>query len=408
MLIKCPECDLQVSDHALACPHCGYPMRPSSSSQASQPPKRRRLPNGFGQISEIKNRNLRNPYRAMVSIGKTETGRPICKPLKPKSYFATYNDAYRALVEYNKNPYDQSSTMTMQELYDKWSLSHFKHITGSSIRSHETSWNYCSAVYNMRVVDIRPKHILDCMENGKIINQLTKVEQSPGPKRQVNIKSLFNVMLDYAVQYGVVDHNYARDLRTPKDIQKTILSERKSHIPFTDEEMNILWNNRSELVDTILLQCYMGWRPSEICSIRLENITPDITYITGGSKTEAGKNRRVPIHSKILEIVKHKIKIAKENGSEYLINCENTKGRYVQMRYDKYSSEFLNEIIRLGLNPIHRPHDCRKQFITMAKKYNVDEYAIKYMVGHAISDLTERIYTERDPNWLKTEIEKIK
>ena len=25
-LIKCPECDLQVSDKAISCPHCGYPL----------------------------------------------------------------------------------------------------------------------------------------------------------------------------------------------------------------------------------------------------------------------------------------------------------------------------------------------------------------------------------------------
>ena len=29
MLVKCPECELQVSDKAPACPHCGYPMKPS-------------------------------------------------------------------------------------------------------------------------------------------------------------------------------------------------------------------------------------------------------------------------------------------------------------------------------------------------------------------------------------------
>ena len=44
----------------------------------------------------------------------------------------------------------------------------------------------------------------------------------------------------------------------------------------------------------------------------------------------------------------------------------------------------------------------------MAKKYKVDEYAIKYMVGHEISDLTEKIYTKREISWLKEEIEKIK
>ena len=44
----------------------------------------------------------------------------------------------------------------------------------------------------------------------------------------------------------------------------------------------------------------------------------------------------------------------------------------------------------------------------MAKKYEVDEYAIKYMVGHKIADITEKVYTQRELNWLKTEIEKIK
>ena len=44
----------------------------------------------------------------------------------------------------------------------------------------------------------------------------------------------------------------------------------------------------------------------------------------------------------------------------------------------------------------------------MAKKYGVDEYAIKYMVGHKISDITEKVYTEREFQWLREEIEKIK
>lgn len=123
MLIKCPECDLQVSDKAQSCPHCGYPLRaddkPRPLRKSSN--RKRRLPNGFGQISEIKNRNLRNPFRAMVTVGKSKTGRPICKPLKPNAFFPTYNDAYAALVEYNKNPYDLAESITVKELYEKWS-----------------------------------------------------------------------------------------------------------------------------------------------------------------------------------------------------------------------------------------------------------------------------------------------
>ena len=46
-------------------------------------------------------------------------------------------------------------------------------------------------------------------------------------------------------------------------------------------------------------------------------------------------------------------------------------------------------------------------FITMAKKWKVDEYAIKYIVDHSITDLTERVYTKRDIEWLRSEMDKI-
>ena len=78
------------------------------------------------------------------------------------------------------------------------------------------------------------------------------------------------------------------------------------------------------------------------------------------------------------------------------------------MSYQRYKPGF--EMIRdeLNLNPEHRPHDGRKHFVTAAKKAGIDEYAIKYMVGHKISDITEKVYTQREFDWLKEEIEKIK
>ena len=70
MLILCPECNLQVSDKAISCPHCGYPLKPEKAIKQPQT-KRMRLPNGFGQISRINGKNLRNPWRVMVTMGKT-------------------------------------------------------------------------------------------------------------------------------------------------------------------------------------------------------------------------------------------------------------------------------------------------------------------------------------------------
>lgn len=75
--------------------------------------------------------------------------------------------------------------------------------------------------------------------------------------------------------------------------------------------------------------------------------------------------------------------------------------------YDKYRQRFITLVKELKIDPQHRAHDGRMHFVTMAKKYGVDEYAIKYMVGHSITDITEKVYTKRDVDWLHAEIEKI-
>lgn len=118
MLKPCPECHKKVSDQAVACPHCGYPLKARQKPvYAKTSQKHMRLPNGFGQITEIQNARLRRPFRVMVTVGKSPEGRPIVKPLQPVAYFATYNEAYQALVEYHRNPFDLSNLVTMDELY---------------------------------------------------------------------------------------------------------------------------------------------------------------------------------------------------------------------------------------------------------------------------------------------------
>lgn len=413
MLMKCPECNLQVSDKAVSCPHCGYPLQPDKEQPKTKQRKnkRRRLPNGFGQISKIEGKNLRNPYRVMVTVGKTSLGRPISRLLKPKAYFRTYNEAYEALVEYNKNPYDLDDSITVKELYERWSESYFKTLKSkSSQRTITAAWAYCSSVYDMRAKDLRARHIKWCMEDGIAI--IKDEEHHPSPSMKSRIKSLFNIMLDYALEYEIVDKNYARTFNLSDDILEEAAKARRGHLPFSDNEMQTLWEHVDDVpyVDVILIQCYSGWRPQELGLLRLENINLESWEFIGGMKTKAGTNRTVPIHTRIRRLVEHRYQEAIKLGSDYLINCTdaNTHRSSLTFTYDKYQKRFAKIKDVLQLNPEHRPHDGRMQFITMAKKYKVDEYAIKYIVGHAIGDITEKIYTRRNPEWLKEEIEKIK
>lgn len=411
MLIKCPECELQVSDKAYTCPHCGYPLKndaPVKKKKAAN--KRRRLPNGFGQISEIKGQHLRNPFRAMVTVGKKENGQYIRVPLKPEAYFPTYNAAYEALLEYNRNPYDLSHDITVHELYERWSADYFKSIAKSSQRTIESAWQYCSALYDIRVKDIRARHIKGVMEDG--VATFNGEERAASANTKARIKSLFNLMLDYAVEYEIADRNYARTFDISEDIVKEREDAKRGHIAFTESEIERLWSNlyTVDWVDAILFQCYSGWRPQELGLLKIENVNLEDGYIIGGMKTDAGTNRIVPIHSRIREIVQRRYDEAIALGSDYLFNCTDTqthRGNYM-LTYEKYRYRHNAVCAMLNLNKDHRAHDGRKHFVTMSKKYNVDEYAIKYIVGHKITDVTEKVYTVRDNSWLKSEIEKIK
>ena len=412
MLIKCEECELQVSDKAIACPHCGFPLRPNIvKPQRKKTNKRRRLPNGFGQISEIKNQTLRNPFRAMVTVGKDSKGRPICKPLKPVAFFPTYSDAYEALVNYNKNPYDLNPAISVKELYEKWSEAYFATLKNkSSERSITSAWSYCSSIYDMRAMDVRARHIKGCMDEGVAI---VKGEvKSPSAGTKTRIKSMFNLMLDYALEYEIVDRNYSRTFNISDDILDEKAKSKRGHIPMTDEEIKILWDNvdLKQYVDVVLIQAYSGWRPQELGLLELENINLGDWTFKGGMKTEAGTNRIVPIHPRIRHLVERKYNEAVSLGSKYLINCTDTKTQRssLMFTYDKYQKRFVKLVKELGLNEEHRPHDPRIHFVTMAKDSGVDEYAIKYMVGHAITDITERVYTHRELEWLQEEILKIK
>lgn len=389
MLKTCPECQLMVSDKAYSCPHCGYPLKDFAKNPTREKSRKRlRLPNGFGRITKIKGRT-RKPYRAMVTVGKDDNGRPIGKLLKPVSYFETYNDAYAALVEYNRDPYDLSNTMTVEEVYDRW----LAQLDKPPEKYMKAAWKYLSIVKDMEFRLVRIKHIKLTLDEGYII--VNGKRRSPSDSTKFRIKVLWNQLFDYAIELDITDKNYARLYK--KGNAK--LETKNEHIVYTDDEMKILWENIDNPIAKILLfQCYTGFRPQELFAIKSSDVHLDEGYIEGGMKTEAGKNRIVPIHPLIKDLVKDFL----SDDAETLISNPDKN-----WTYHAYAYRFKLFLKDYGLNTNHRPHDGRKHFVTLAKKYNVDEFAIKRIVGHKITDITESVYTDRDVSWLIEEMSKI-
>lgn len=224
---------------------------------------------------------------------------------------------------------------------------------------------------------------------------------------KTRIKSLFNLMFDYAMEHDIVTKNYARLFSLDDEIVKQKNIDKKEKVPFSDEEVKVLWDNVNKVpfVDMLLIGIYSGWRPQELATMKIENIDRDKNTMFGGMKTSAGENRYVPIHPLIKDLVQNRYDEAKRLQSDYLFNDQDGQ-QGTTMTYDKYRRRFEKVISRLKLDN-HTPHETRHTFITKAKKYGVEEYVLKLIVGHAIEDVTEKIYTHREIEELHKEIEKI-
>jgi len=344
--------------------------------------KHMRLPNGFGSISYL-GKNRRNPYLVRKTIGKDEFGKPILKPIQPKSCFKTYNDAYAALLEYNKCPYTAVMDTTIAEAYDKWSTDYFarKNLSESRRKQIAHAYNTLAVIHGRKMISF------NTMELEDIIGQSAKSQHIQGDVRALLVK-----LFDWGEKYEVVEKNYARLTATISRPAATI-----QRAVFTAGEVAALWKDYQgmEYADMVLFGLYTGMRPGEICNIDCANINLEQRYFTGGMKTAAGRNRLIPIHDAIYDIVKRRM------GEGKLFKSPD--GKDVGDRQYKYRFKLVMD--RSGM--VHLPHDTRHTFVTQAKQREVNDFCLKLIVGHEINDITEKVYTHREPEELLREINKI-
>lgn len=345
--------------------------------------------NGTGSVYKLSGKR-RNPWRAIITTGwaQSDGNDKLVQNRITIGYFHTKDEAIQALVNYNASPYDiQTNSVTFEEVYQMWSKDYFPTLASiSSVRTVEAAYNYCTPLYKMRMKDIRVEHLEGTIRDATV-----------GSATKGRIKSLFNMMYRYAMKHEIVQKDYAQLCNAVKRE-----APEKEVIPFSPEEIAVLWDNINEVsfADMILVGIYSGWRPQELATLKTADIDLDANAMKGGMKTDAGKNRIVPIHPLIRPIIE-KLYCA---DNEYLFNDENgQQGTY--MTYDKYRNRFIKVMKRLKLT--HRPHETRYTFITKAKECHMDEYILKIIVGHTITDITEKTYTHRTMEQLQKEICKI-
>lgn len=353
-----------------------------------------KLPNKFGSVYKLSGKR-RNPWVACKTTGwiLDETSGRSIQHRTMIGYFPTKPEALTALAEYNQNPYDiKTNSITFAEVYEKWSDVHFKEIVPSACRTWRSAYSYFKPIWNMRFKDIRVNHMEECIKNADV-----------GDSTKGRMKSLCNMLYKYALRYEIADKDYSALFE-----YKKCGNPNRPAVPFTDDEIQLLWDNVDfPFMDMLLIEIYSGWRPQELATLKIENIDLDAGTMLGGLKTDAGRNRIVPIHPIIMELVRKNYEKALGLNSEYLFNDAN--GQQGQaMTYDKYRGRWDKIKKAFPVLASHHLHETRHTFISKAKEAGVNEYILKLIVGHNIGDITEKVYTHRTIDQLKAEMNKIK
>ena len=293
--------------------------------------------NGYGSIIclDKTGKKRRKPWAVRITAG-WENGKQMRKYL---GYYRTQKEALIALAEYHKSGIDADLTnLTLEEVFDRWYSRIEPKASKTVLQGHNMVKTRLGSLGKKQIREVKADYIEDWI-NSANLKQSTKHR----------LKSTLSQVFEYAEQNDIIQKN-------PVKFVKLETATDKAGKIFTDEEIQYLWDHADENVDykTLLILIYTGMRIGELLKLREEDINLEEQCAIGGSKTEAGKDRVIPIHDKILPIVKERIE--KYGFLAPTTRCTPTSYVAFNQRLTKLMEK---------LNWEHKSHDARKTAISI-------------------------------------------
>lgn len=335
--------------------------------------KRLKLPNGFGSITRKTGRR-RRPYE----IRKFIDGRQ-----KVIGYEVTYEAALAFLCEYNKNPLLFSpSEITFDELFCLVKAYLYPRIKQHTQQSYTAAYNHLKRLYDKQFAKIRI---------GDLQSAIRDIHDSgAGYSTQKKARQVLHHMYSYAVKYEIISPE--RDISKYIDIDKDKKVYKKT-IFNTRQIYKLFRATNHRYAKMILMHMMLGTRPSEFLAIERTDVKLRQRYlIIRESKTEAGRNRIIPLHKQTLPFW---IEFLAENN-KYIATDSNG----IRLNYSRFRSRFDKTLSELKIKR-HTPHECRHTLASLLNNADANPTAIKRILGHASSNITEKHYTHKDLHQLK-------
>lgn len=344
-----------------------------------------RRPNRSGCVVKLSGKR-RRPYAVRIYKGMEEVNGRAVNKYEYLAYFEKSSEALQFLEKYNQAPVevvkqkDKEKKHRFSEIYEMWmqELSRKPEpLSKSTMQCYQAAYKNLEPLHNMIFENLT----VDDIEN------IALKQSSKSHSTMKNIKIVLKYMYKTALR-----HNIVKDDLSGLLILHSSNENSRPHKIFTKDEIEVLWANKHDFMAKLLLiLIYTGMRVNELLTLKTDSVFLDRRYMVGGLKTEAGKNRQIPLAEKIIPLL--------DVSGEYLIMLEGKKLSY------SHANDKLSEYMK-SLNIDHYFHDTRHTTATLLEKANIPLLHRKLILGHATSDVTD-LYTHVDISQLIDDINRI-
>ncbi len=342
-----------------------------------------RNPNNYGTITNL-GKGRRKPLAVRVHVGSKLT--PDMREIPQYKYIGYFENtpegkkaAIQLLAEYNQG-HNVNAVMkkpTFYKLANEWIERHEMILNtknSNNIQSnsahYKASLNKCASIFNKQIDKVSYHDVQFIADS----------VSDMGKSSVMKLKTLMNGTFDLARRNKYIPENFICDI----DFNYARKND-SIHEPFTEDEIKKLWEmSKDKDIKALLIMIYTGFRPSEFMRIENKNVHIEDRYIIGGMKTEAGTDRIVPIHEKIVPFVRYLM-----SDDEYLFN---NQGR--MWSYSRFQVGYWNPLMK-RLNMNHLPHDTRHTCATLLDRANANPNCIKDILGHAREGVTNKVYVDK-------------
>lgn len=401
------RCHAALEDVFTFCPYCG-------KSQVEQPKKRRRT-NGSGSVYFRKDIKAK-PWAAYSTVlGYREN----------LGNYATKKEAEAALSAYQAAP-SKFFGITLAELHERWLQSKgYEKLSDSSKSGYKTAWNKLKPLHNARFKDLRSydfQRIIDYYEgehhergaNGELKyidkNGKTTMKVTPKPKMCAGLKysalhtiaCLASLLYKFAMRDDIVSKNYAQYIELPEKNEVNATA-------FTDTQLELIRQHSGKVpyCDYVYALCYLNFRVTEFLGLTADCLQHEmldtgktVWYFVAGMKTEAGKNRIVPVHPNVLPIVR---KCIARRGKTVFCREDGAA-----MNKDSFREQCFYPVMdALGLGREYKPHSCRRTYATRMSAAGARSENIATLMGHASFEVDKRHYIKQELKTLYEDVTKM-